>query len=222
MLNIKIICVGKLKEKFYIDAAGEYIKRLSGYCKLDVLEIPEHRVPSGGGTGVPSRSGISVPSCNGVSVPPRSGISVPSCNGVSVPACSGKDAHTPARDARPTDMQSGDKAPNPQIMIALEKERSAIAGKIPAGATTVALCIEGQEMDSYGLSQFISDCALRGISRLCFIVGGSIGLHEDIKNTAVMRLSMSKMTFPHNLARVMLLEQLYRAFKITEGGKYHK
>ena len=150
MLNIRVICVGKLKEKFYIDAANEYIKRLSGYCKLEVVELPEDK----------------------------------------------------------------------QQM--LEKERDAIISKIPNGATTVALCIEGREMDSQGLSDMISDCALRGMSKLCFIIGGSIGLHEKLKQEAEIKLSMSKMTFPHNLARVMLLEQLYRAFKINEGGKYHK
>jgi len=147
MLGIRIICIGRIKEKFYADAANEYIKRLSGYCKLDIHEIPEH---------------------------------------------------------------------------SLEKERTAIENKIPADAVVVALCIEGRAMDSPGLAGFLSDSGVRGVSRLCFIIGGSFGLHDDIKNRADIKLSMSKMTFPHNLARVMLLEQLYRAFKIIEGGKYHK
>jgi 23S rRNA (pseudouridine1915-N3)-methyltransferase len=77
-------------------------------------------------------------------------------------------------------------------------------------------------MDSAELSNFIMDCAGRGISRLSFIVGGSFGIHNDVKRRAEIMLSMSKMTFPHNLARVMLLEQLYRAFQIAGGGKYHK
>jgi len=157
---IKIICVGKLKEKFFTDAANEYIKRLAGYCKLEVAEIPEHRLP---------------------------------------------DSPAPA-----------------QIATALEKEGTAIAVKIPAGSRTVALCVEGRELDSAGLSEFLTECAGRGFSKLCFIIGGSFGLHETVKNGAEERLSMSRMTFPHNLARVMLLEQLYRAFKIAEGGKYHK
>ena len=160
MISIRIICVGKLKEKFYSDAADEYSKRLSGYCKLEVIELPEHRLP---------------------------------------------DAPSEA-----------------QIAIALSKERDAIAGKLQAGAVTVALCIEGRELDSRGLSELLAGYAGRGTSQFCFIVGGSYGLHEDIKNRANIKLSMSKMTFPHNLARVMLLEQLYRSYKIAEGGKYHK
>jgi 23S rRNA (pseudouridine1915-N3)-methyltransferase len=96
-----------------------------------------------------------------------------------------------------------------QVAIALGKERDLINKKIPDGAVTVALCVDGRGMD-------------RGASRLCFIIGGSFGLHEDVENGADLKLSMSKMTFPHHLARIMLLEQLYRSFKIAEGGKYHK
>ncbi|MCL2391291.1 MAG: 23S rRNA (pseudouridine(1915)-N(3))-methyltransferase RlmH [Oscillospiraceae bacterium] len=150
MLNIKIICVGKLKEKFYIDAANEYIKRLSGYCKLEVMELPE-------------------------------------------------------------DYQQS-----------LIKEKVQIESKIPDGAMTVALCIEGREFDSKELSALLQDSAVKGISKICFIIGGSVGLHDDLKRNANIRFSMSKLTFPHNLARVMLLEQLYRALNISGGGKYHK
>jgi len=153
MLRIRVICVGKLKERFYADAANEYAKRLAGYCKPEIVEVPECRL-------------------------------------------SGRDA--------------------------LDKEGAAIRAKIPAGARTIALCIEGAELDSRGLSEMLADCAGKGASLLCFIVGGSHGLHDSIKDVADMKLSMSRMTFPHNLARVMLLEQLYRAFKIAEGGKYHK
>ena len=153
MLGIRIICVGKLKEKFYTDAANEYIKRLAGYCKLEVIEIPEQRLPAA---------------------------------------------------------------------IALDKERAIIEAEIPAGAAAIAMCLDGTEVDSPGLSALLMDCAGRGKSRLCFIIGGSNGLHDEIKRRSDLRLSMSKMTFPHNLARVVLLEQLYRAFTIAEGGKYHK
>ena len=142
MMNIKIICVGKLKEQFYAEAANEYIKRLSEYCKLEVLEIPEHRLPAG-------RVEYAI-----------------------------KDA--------------GKKARNALISIALDRERAAIEAKIPAGATLVALCLEGREIDSNGLSEFLADCANRGASRLCFVIGGSFGLHDDIKSGAFLRLSMSK------------------------------
>ena len=151
MLNIRIICVGKLKERFYTDAANEYLKRLAGYCKPEIVELPESR-----------------------------------------------------------------------FELALDKERAAIEQKLPAGALTVALCLEGEALSSHGLSKLLSDNAGRGVSRICFIIGGSNGLHEEIKNKADINLSLSKMTFPHNLARVILLEQLYRAFNIIEGGKYHK
>ena len=160
MLSIRIICVGKLKEQFYSAAVAEYIKRLAGYCKLEIIEIPEHRLP-----------------------------------------------------AEPSDVQ---------ISIAHEKEHEAIAAKIQTGTLTVALCVEGCGMDSIGFSELLSDCAGRGMSRLCFIIGGSHGLHENLKKEANVRLSLSKMTFPHHLARIMLLEQLYRAFNISGGGKYHK
>ena len=153
MLRIRVICVGRLKEQFYTDAANEYAKRLAGYCKPEIVEVPECRL---------------------------------------------------------------------SVRDALEKEGAAIRAKVPADAKTIALCIEGAELDSPGLSKLIAGCAVKGESRLCFIIGGSRGLHGSIKSGADIRLSMSKMTFPHNLARVMLLEQLYRAFKIAEGGKYHK
>ena len=160
MISIKVICVGRMKERFFTDAETEYAKRLSAYCKLKIVEVPEHRLPD----------------------PPS----------------------------------------NAQVVIALEKESAAIRAQIPPDAKTFALCIEGRAMDSAGLSKLLAQGAMEGASRLCFVIGGSFGLHEDIKKQADVMLSMSKMTFPHNLARVMLLEQLYRAFKIAEGGKYHK
>ncbi|MCL2045835.1 MAG: 23S rRNA (pseudouridine(1915)-N(3))-methyltransferase RlmH [Oscillospiraceae bacterium] len=160
MLNIKLICVGKLKELFYEDACGEYIKRLTRYCKLELVEISEYRLPN-----------------------------------------------------NPSDAQ---------ILNALGRESSEILNLLPDGAFAISLCVEGREMDSLQLSSFLSDCANNALSRLCFIIGGSNGLHNDVKKASSLSLSMSKMTFPHTLARVMLLEQLYRAFSILEGGKYHK
>ncbi len=160
MLGVKMICVGKLKEKFYTDAAAEYAKRLSSYCRLEIEELAEQKLP---------------------------------------------DEPSPA-----------------EIEAALEKEKQAIMQKIPKGAAVIALCIEGKEMDSVKLSQTLEALAVRGSSKLCFIIGGSFGMHADVKSAAALRLSMSPMTFPHHLARIMLLEQIYRAFKISEGSKYHK
>ena len=160
MLNIKIICVGKLKEKFYLGAAAEYCKRLGSFCHLEVEELPESRLSAN---------------------------------------------------------------PSPaEIEAALRKEGESIALRIPAGALTVALCVEGKQLSSVRFSQFLEACALRGRSRLCFLIGGSEGLSEEIKERSDLRMSMSEMTFPHHLARIMLLEQLYRAFQIRDGSRYHK
>ncbi len=160
MLNIKIICVGKLKEKFYTAAAAEYMKRLSTLCRLEVEELPESRL-----------------------------------------------------SAQPSEAE---------VEAALKKEGESIALRIPAGALTVALCVEGKQLSSVRFSQFLEACALKGRSKLCFLIGGSEGLSEEVKEKAEVRMSMSEMTFPHHLARIMLLEQLYRAFQIREGSRYHK
>ena len=160
MLNIKIICVGKLKEKFYTAAAAEYMKRLSTLCRLEVEELPESRL-----SAQPSQA---------------------------------------------------------EVEAALKKEGESIALRIPAGALTVALCVERKQLSSVRFSQFLEACALKGRSKLCFLIGGSEGLSEEVKEKAEVRMSMSEMTFPHHLARIMLLEQLYRAFQIREGSRYHK
>ena len=160
MLGIRIICVGKLKERFYIDAVDEYKKRLTSHCKIEILNIPEHRLPDD-----PSQA---------------------------------------------------------QITQALAKECAAIKVGLMPGSMAVAMSSEGRQMDSREFSELLTECACSGISRLVFVIGGSFGLHEKVKKEADLLLSMSAMTFPHNLAQVILLEQLYRAFKITDGGKYHK
>ena len=160
MLKIKLICVGKLKERFYVDAANEYIKRLGRYCNIEITEISETRI--------------------------------------------------------------SEDSSSAQTDDAMSKEAAVIEKNLLSGAKTIALCVEGGQIDSPALSEFLKNAAANGISRINFIIGGSIGLHQSIKSKADMLLSMSKMTFPHNLARVMLLEQLYRAFNITDGGKYHK
>ena len=157
MLSIDIICVGKLKEKFFVDAVNEYKKRLGAYCKLNICELSEIAVKN---------------------------------------------------DA--------------EIQKALDSEGEVISSKIPKDAYVIAMCVEGENLSSEKLSEKISGLAVQGKSKLCFLIGGSNGISEKIKSAANLRLSMSKMTFPHHLARVMVLEQIYRAFKIEEGSGYHK
>lgn len=160
MLNITVICVGKLKETFYIAAVEEYKKRLKGCCKLDLIELNEERLPDN-----PSQA---------------------------------------------------------QIDAALEKESRLVAAKLPKNAAVIALCIEGKLMSSEALAGELNRFAVNGTSSLCFLIGSSYGMHSSLKQRAALRLSMSPMTFPHHLARVMLLEQIYRAFQIQGGSKYHK
>ena len=102
------------------------------------------------------------------------------------------------------------------------RDGEAMLRRIGADAFVVALCVEGKSYSSQELAALLADCANRGRSRVCLLIGGSDGLSEAVKRRADVRLSMSRMTFPHHLARVMVLEQLYRAFNINEGGKYHK
>ena len=160
MQKVTLLCVGKLKEKFYADACAEYRKRLTRYCKLDVIELAEERLP---------------------------------------------DDPSPA-----------------QIDAALAKEADAIAEKLPRGGAVIALCVEGGPMSSEQLSDALARYAAQGISQVTFLIGGSFGLYERVKQKADLLLSMSPMTFPHHLARVMLLEQIYRAYQIAGGTKYHK
>ena len=160
MLAVRLICVGKLGEKFWAAAVQEYAKRLGAYCKLEIIELPEQRLPQ-----------------------------------------------TPSAG---------------EITQALDKEAALIEAKLPAGAAVVALCVEGREMCSEQLADWLGRLTVSGTSRLCLVIGGSCGLSDRIKQRASLRLSMSPMTFPHHLARVMVLEQLYRALNIAAGGKYHK
>lgn len=160
MMNVHIICVGKLKESYLRDACSEYIKRLGAFCKLTITELAPAKLPEN---------------------------------------------------------------PNPaQINAALEEEAVAILSKIPNGAAVYPMCIEGKMLSSEELSKEIENTGIGGTGTVVFIIGGSHGLSEKVKQKAKIRLSMSPMTFPHQLARVMLLEQIYRAFMISSGGKYHK
>lgn len=109
-----------------------------------------------------------------------------------------------------------------EIYNALEAEGKEILTKIPVGARVFAMCIEGKQLSSEKLAKELSSCGVSGISNVVFIIGSSYGLSDEVKKRADFRLSMSEMTFPHQLARIMLLEQIYRAFRINSGGKYHK
>ncbi len=108
------------------------------------------------------------------------------------------------------------------IAAALEKEAEEIEKRIPAQSVVVAMCVEGEQRSSPDFARAIAAWCNDGRSQLCFLIGGSCGLAERLKRRADLRLSVSKMTFPHHLFRVMLAEQLYRALNILDGGKYHK
>ena len=161
MLNVNIITVGKLKESYLRDACSEYTKRLGGFCKLTVTEIPESKLP--------------------------------------------------------------DSPSEKEILNALSNEGKNIANFLSENNSyNVVMCIEGKQMSSEKLAEKIGRISVEGKSKLNFVIGSSFGIAEEIKNLADLKLSMSEMTFPHQLARVMLLEQLYRSFQILNGGKYHK
>lgn len=160
MLNIKFICVGKLRERFYIDAFNEYARRLSAYCKFECAELNETKL--------------------------------------------------------------GDKPSDKEIENALVRESADIEKAIPKDAYVIAMCVGAKQLKSEELAQKINSLALSGRGKICFIIGGSFGMAESVKQRADMRLGMSEMTFPHHLARVMLTEQIYRSFKIIEDSRYHK
>lgn len=160
MPEITLITIGKLKEKFYISAAQEYAKRLSGYCKFTLLELPECRLP---------------------------------------------EAPSPA-----------------EIAAGLEKEAEEVFAKIPKGAWFCVFTPEGKELSSEAFAQKLAQVKLSGKSSLCFLIGSSFGMAPRVKERADFRLSMGPMTFPHHLARIMVLEQLYRAEAIQAGSRYHK
>ena len=160
MQAVKLICVGKMRERFYIDAFSEYAKRLGAYCRFECVELTEQRLPEHPSQG--------------------------------------------------------------EISAALLKEAGEIEKQIPSDAYLVTLCVEGRQITSEEMAELIAQRANSGKPKLCFVIGGSYGMANCIKNKADFKLSMSKMTFPHHLARVILAEQLYRGYKIREGSCYHK
>lgn len=159
-MNITVIALGKLKEKYLKDAISEYSKRIGAYGKLDFVEL------------------------------------------------------TPVR--------LSDSPSQTEIDNALSKEAEEIKKKIPNGSYVFSLCVEGKQKSSEELAKTIQDVTLNGKSNIVFIIGSSFGLSPEIKKLSDLRLSFSPMTFPHQLMRVMLLEQIYRAFQINTNGKYHK
>lgn len=161
MIRINLITVGKLKEKYWRDAAAEYIKRLGAFCKCEIVELNESRL--------------------------------------------------------------SDDPSEKEILAALDSEAGAMEKYISLNSSfNIAMCIEGKQLPSEKLSAKFEECASRGASTINFFIGSSFGLAQSIKDRCDMRLSMSEMTFPHQLARIMLLEQVYRCFQISKGTKYHK
>ena len=159
-MRITLITVGKIKEKFYQDAISEYAKRLSRYCKLEIVQLADEKTPDG-----------------------------------------------------------ASEALERQIK---EREGRRILSNIKDGAYVIALAIEGQMLSSEELSVKIQKLGVNGAGHLIFVIGGSLGLSEEVMKRADYALSFSRMTFPHQLMRVVLLEQIYRSFRIAAGEPYHK
>ena len=157
---ISLLCVGKLKERFFQDAQKEYIKRLSTLMPCKITEVTDEPEPK---------------------------------------------QLTPVT-----------------IDKTLEAEGSRLLKRIPETAYVIALCIDAKQPASVELAGMLNELFISGKSDVVFVIGGSLGLHESVLNRAQERLSMSRMTFPHQLARIVLLEQLYRAAKINAGQRYHK
>lgn len=159
-MNIKIICIGKLKESYWREAVAEYGKRLGRYCTLQIDELKEERLP--------------------------------------------------------------DNASKAEEDAVKQAEGEAILKHVKSGAYAVALDVKGRALSSEGLAEQLDRLALEGKSELAFIIGGSLGLSQEVLSRADFRLSFSAMTFPHQMMRVILLEQIYRAFKINKNETYHK
>lgn len=159
MLSITVLAVGGLKESYFTDACAEYRKRLTAFCRPQIVEIPEYRLGQNPGEA--------------------------------------------------------------EIEKCLIEEGKAILAKIPPRACVMVLCVEGKTLSSTELAARIEKAGATA-SQIVLVIGGSHGLSPEVKARAEFSLSMSPMTFPHQLARVMLLEQLYRAFTINAGMKYHK
>lgn len=159
MQKVNIICIGKIKEKYFADAIVEYSKRLSAFCKFTITELPEEKL----------------------------------------------------RGDNPS-----------EIAAVIDSEGKRIMQKLSPADYVIAMCIEGKQLSSEELSATLRNLAVTGRSTVDFVIGGSYGLSDEVKKRADLRLSMSRMTFPHTMARMILSEQIYRAFEIATNGKYHK
>lgn len=159
-MNISIVSVGKVKEKYLRDGIEEYRKRLTRYCNIEIIEVPDEKAP---------------------------------------------ETLSPKEEEQ-----------------VKEKEGQAILKHIKENAYVIALAINGKQLSSEELADFISERAMNGDSSLVFVIGGSLGLSQDVLSRADFKLSFSKMTFPHQLMRMILLEQVYRGYRIIKGEPYHK
>lgn len=159
-MNIRIVSVGKIKERYIQEGIKEFSKRLSRYCNLDIIEIDDEKAP--------------------------------------------------------------ENLSEKEMEKVKTKEGERILAKIPQNAFIISLEIEGKQLSSEELSKKIDDLMVNGKNDICFVIGGSLGLSTDVINRSNYKLSFSKMTFPHQLMRLILLEQVYRGFRIMKGEPYHK
>ncbi|MDF2037060.1 23S rRNA (pseudouridine(1915)-N(3))-methyltransferase RlmH [Bacillus sp. CMF12] len=159
-MNISIITVGKLKEKYLKQGIDEYLKRLSAYAKMDIIEVPDEKAP--------------------------------------------------------------EELSETEMIQVKQKEGERILAKIHPDAHVIALAIEGKMKSSEELADNLDKLATYGKSKIAFVIGGSLGLSQEVLQRADEKLSFSKMTFPHQLMKLILLEQIYRAFRINRGEPYHK
>lgn len=159
-MKVDIVCVGKIKEKFYVEALAEYSKRLQKYARFDIIEVEDEKTPD------------------------------------------------KASDALEDQIKA--------------KEAARILSKLKDDALVISLEILGQKMDSVKFAETIEKAGIQGKSHIQFVIGGSLGLHESVSRRANKHLSFSEMTFPHQLMRVILAEQIYRAFRIINHEPYHK
>lgn len=159
-MKITVLCVGRIKEKYYTDAVKEYAKRLGRYCKLEILEVMDEKIPDGAGKALEE--------------------------------------------------------------AVKQKEGEKLLSSLREGAYVIALELEGKKLDSMAFSERLEKLGVHGVSHIVFIIGGSLGLSEEVKKRADEAISFSDMTFPHQLMRVILLEQIYRGYRIINREPYHK